>query len=226
MPKLSRRRRQLKEMQSSSKKDYIYVDNDDDDDGDNESDESANNRANATAENVPKKPKRNRATNAQALSTASHLLNNEKELSEDEKPWVQCNSCDKWRQLPKDVDVDALPDLWTCSMNIWDPNSANCDVPEEKYELVDEELKSFCRLWTKRLKNTDKAEAKLPSSTVTRGKKRSKDGYDYIQCQNPSCMKWRAITVRGLDYASMFHKLNTKGKVYLCKVRQTCSYKM
>jgi hypothetical protein len=37
--------------------------------------------------------------------------------------WVQCENaeCNKWRKLPQLVDVDALPEKWYCSMNLWDP---------------------------------------------------------------------------------------------------------
>lgn len=33
--------------------------------------------------------------------------------ADDDRVWVQCNNCDKWRALPSTVDVDALPDIWT-----------------------------------------------------------------------------------------------------------------
>ncbi|KAK1445008.1 hypothetical protein BgAZ_109140 [Babesia gibsoni] len=45
--------------------------------------------------------------------------------------WAQCESCKKWRRLPLSVDTEKLPDLWVCSLNIWDPLHNNCDVPEE-----------------------------------------------------------------------------------------------
>ena len=193
MPKLSRRRRQLKEIQANTKKDYIYDEDDNVDDiQDNQIDEAV------------KKPKTSKT------NTATAQLNYEAKQQEDEKPWVQCNICDKWRALPKNVDIDTLPDLWTCSMNIWDSQQNNCDAPEESYELVDEELKSFCRLWTKKLKSVDRAESRMPSSNFTRGKKKKIEN-DWIQCQNPACMKWRVVSVKGLDYSNMFHKLNTKG---------------
>ncbi|ORM41845.1 uncharacterized protein BXIN_0573 [Babesia sp. Xinjiang] len=47
--------------------------------------------------------------------------------------WAQCESCKKWRRLPVSVDTDKLPDLWVCSLNIWDPSRNSCDVPEETF---------------------------------------------------------------------------------------------
>ena len=44
----------------------------------------------------------------------------------------------------------------------------------------------------------DKAEARLPPSAVTRGRKRRLD-VEWIQCSNTSCGKWRAIAVRGME---------------------------
>ena len=46
--------------------------------------------------------------------------------------WVQCEKCDKWRKLPPHVSADDLPDVWTCTMNTWNPSSASCDAPEDK----------------------------------------------------------------------------------------------
>ena len=46
--------------------------------------------------------------------------------------WVQCEKCDKWRKLPPHVSADDLPDVWTCTMNRWNPSSASCDAAEDK----------------------------------------------------------------------------------------------
>lgn len=115
------------------------------------------------------------------------------------------------RALPKTVDVSKLPDMWVCNMNMWDNERNNCDADEEVYyDASDEELKSFFKVWVKRLKNSDRAESRLPPSAVTRGRKRKAD-FDWIKCCNPSCGKWRAVSVRGMDYSAMFSKLNSKG---------------
>ncbi len=45
--------------------------------------------------------------------------------------WVQCNECEKWRKIPGDVDVDALPEQWFCSMNRWDMEHSTCAAAEE-----------------------------------------------------------------------------------------------
>jgi hypothetical protein len=121
------------------------------------------------------------------------------------------NKCVLFRALPKAVDLETLPDLWVCSMNRWDEGRSNCNAPEESYGNTDEELRSFFRVWTKRLKHADRAESRMPPSAVTRGRKRKSD-IEWIKCCNPSCGKWRSISVRGLDYPAFFKKLNTKGQ--------------
>ncbi|EDO07911.1 CW-type Zinc Finger family protein [Babesia bovis T2Bo] len=50
--------------------------------------------------------------------------------------WAQCESCKKWRRLPASVNTDQLPDLWVCSLNVWDPHRSSCDVPEEVFPEV------------------------------------------------------------------------------------------
>ena len=52
---------------------------------------------------------------------------------DDAGRWVQCDraDCRKWRRLPDDVDFDALPGSWYCSMNHWDPSRASCGAPQE-----------------------------------------------------------------------------------------------
>jgi hypothetical protein len=59
----------------------------------------------------------------------------------DDRVWVQCNKCDKWRALPSTVDAAKLPEEWLCEYNVLDPNHASCDVPEEAYIQPDMKLK-------------------------------------------------------------------------------------
>lgn len=49
--------------------------------------------------------------------------------------WVQCEeeNCRKWRRVAWHVDVNSLPDYWTCSMNSWDPENASCKAPQDSY---------------------------------------------------------------------------------------------
>ena len=50
--------------------------------------------------------------------------------------WVQCDrkNCLKWRRVAWNVDIDALPDSWNCSMNFWDPENAFCEAPNDEYD--------------------------------------------------------------------------------------------
>ena len=129
----------------------------------------------------------------------------------DDRVWVACNRCDKWRALPSKVDVKDLPDVWLCEFNTYDPARASCDVEEEKYVQPDAPLKYFFKVWSKRIKSTDKAETRLPPSAVTRGRKRRLD-VEWIRCSNATCGKWRAIALHGLDTSSMLRRLNRSAR--------------
>lgn len=50
----------------------------------------------------------------------------------DNLEWVQCEKCEKWRKLPSHISADELPEVWYCSMNTWNPDSASCSAPEDK----------------------------------------------------------------------------------------------
>jgi hypothetical protein len=52
----------------------------------------------------------------------------------EEREWVACDKCGKWRALPPGTDLDALPETWECSMNSFDPARASCDAAEEQTE--------------------------------------------------------------------------------------------
>lgn len=127
---------------------------------------------------------------------------------EDNRTWVQCNSCDKWRALPSTVDASTLPEVWTCNLNEWDDLRNTCSAPEESTN--NEELRAITKLWLKRLKNGDRAEARLQNSAMTRGRKKRGES-DWIKCSNPSCGKWRAV-LRGIDVPNMLRKLNKNSK--------------
>ncbi|KAL9817644.1 putative transcription factor & chromatin remodeling CW-Zn family [Arabidopsis thaliana] len=46
--------------------------------------------------------------------------------------WAQCESCEKWRLLPYDLNTEKLPDKWLCSMQTWLPGMNHCGVSEEE----------------------------------------------------------------------------------------------
>jgi hypothetical protein len=126
----------------------------------------------------------------------------------DDRVWVQCNTCDKWRALPCTVDTAALPDIWVCSLNVYDFGRNRCDAPEESYEEDDIKLKSFIKLWTKRLRNADRCESKSSSTSSIAAKlKKRKVDCDWIQCSDINCGKWRAVS-RGVDIALMLKRMD------------------
>ena len=51
---------------------------------------------------------------------------------DDSQEWVQCEKCEKWRRLPPNISADDLPEVWYCTMNTWDPNTATCGAAEDK----------------------------------------------------------------------------------------------
>ena len=57
---------------------------------------------------------------------------------EDDRVWVQCNTCDKWRALPSTIDPALLPDIWFCELNVYDTTRNCCEVStmhSVKYDL-------------------------------------------------------------------------------------------
>jgi len=149
----------------------------------------------------------------------------EEDADDDDRVWVACNKCDKWRSLPPTVDMSSLPDIWTCDMNTYDPSRANCAAEEEKYVQDNAQLRSYFKIVVKRLKNVDRAETRLPPSAVTRGRKRALD-VEWIRCSNPSCGKWRAIGLRGLDSGAMLKRLNRGNRWGSKKMEWFCAMNM
>jgi hypothetical protein len=132
------------------------------------------------------------------------------EKEEVEACWVQCDKCAKWRALPKETDLKRLPDIWTCNLF----ETLTCDTPEESFEKetkqvdTDVKLRYFFRIWLKKLRCSDRAEAKLAPSTLTRGRRRQMD-VEWIRCCNPQCGKWRS-TLRGMDAGEALKRLKKK----------------
>jgi hypothetical protein len=58
--------------------------------------------------------------------------------------WVQCENpmCLKWRKVPWNVDVDALPETFYCSDNKWDSTANTCEAPEDIWDQQDEQLRN------------------------------------------------------------------------------------
>lgn len=50
--------------------------------------------------------------------------------------WVQCENpnCQKWRKVPWNVDIDMLSEQFFCKDNVWNPESASCDAPEDEWD--------------------------------------------------------------------------------------------
>ncbi|KAG1692996.1 hypothetical protein DVH05_024032 [Phytophthora capsici] len=73
-----------------------------------------------------KKKRKNKAKRALKRETSE-----EEEDEGNEAKWVQCDSCKKWRTVPRDFNLDAMPKHWYCNMNTWDDRFASCSVAEE-----------------------------------------------------------------------------------------------
>mmetsp|Transcript_5214 Transcript_5214/g.10393 ORF Transcript_5214/g.10393 Transcript_5214/m.10393 type:complete len:1956 (+) Transcript_5214:214-6081(+) len=55
--------------------------------------------------------------------------------------WVQCENpqCMKWRRLPWHVDINTLPESFTCKDNIWEASKATCDAEEDMWDEAAEQ---------------------------------------------------------------------------------------
>ena len=49
----------------------------------------------------------------------------------EERQWVQCTLCDKWRTVAAHIVADDLPEDWCCEDSTWDTERAACEAPEE-----------------------------------------------------------------------------------------------
>lgn len=219
MPKLSKRKRQLKNLFARNLG-RPTTDEGEEIEGSVQEEEGDGDTSDDNQEPAPEvKPQTGRSARLAQKSAQAAVANNAANEKGDkgktgagdgEPVWVQCNTCDKWRSLPSTVDPDKLPDIWTCDLNVYDPERNNCDAPEESYKSTSEEqhlpLKSFLRVWAKKLKCADRAETRLSSAGQTRGKKRKVDS-EWIQCSSPSCGKWRAVP-RTIETANMLKRLN------------------
>lgn len=210
MPKLSKRKRQLKEIHSRRGDEGDEADEEENEQTEEVSTKEVPKQAtNGKSSRIAQKQAATAAANAAAAAAAASTKSGDG-TKEDDRVWVQCNACDKWRSLPSTVDASKLPEIWNCKDNIYDSNRNSCDAPEENYTKEEEDqdyaLKSFLRGWVKRLRNADRAENRLTAISTRGGKKRKQD-VEWIQCSSPSCGKWRAIS-RGIESANLIKRLN------------------
>jgi len=69
--------------------------------------------------------------------------------------WVQCELCKKWRRVPWHIDVESLSELWDCSENTWDLDSANCEAPQDSYDPVKENTLNYSSATLQNAKSID-----------------------------------------------------------------------
>lgn len=73
-----------------------------------------------------------RSSKSSAAASSASVASNNQDASagppEDDRVWVQCNTCDKWRSLPNTVDPTLLPDIWFCELNSYDSERNCCEV--------------------------------------------------------------------------------------------------
>ena len=118
--------------------------------GNNKSDNNNNNSINNTnderLENQNENENKNKNDNndnninntAATVETTSHDLQTETALAGYETyQWIQCDGCNKWRRVPAFVNLDEI-ETWYCKYNQWDPQKADCNVPEESYDATQE----------------------------------------------------------------------------------------
>ena len=113
--------------------------------------------------------------------------------------WVSCDNCSKWRSIPGEIDLSALPEQWYCSMNEWDSARNSCEA-EEYTEPEQPEIQ-------KETKNKNKRKSEggeddfddFESSGKRRGNYKIQDSrsapvavvekVNWVECSR--CKKWR-----------------------------------
>lgn len=124
--------------------------------------------------------------------------------------WVQCNDCQKWRKVPLNIDVNSLPEVWLCRMNSWDAGHSRCSAPEESEEKAAAPTETKNAAVESSI-DVPCAPPPQPQVGVGRGRyARRKPGLSngmeaqvgggvvkkvtqWVQCERPSCKKWRKI---------------------------------
>lgn len=66
--------------------------------------------------------------------------NNINSVDIDDRAWVQCESCHKWRALPSTVNLSLLPEKWYCTLNTYDKERNRCNAAEEPYDDSNKEI--------------------------------------------------------------------------------------
>lgn len=144
-----------------------------------------------TGNQAKKKLNRTNAQQAPANQTQQHihpyfaLGNVEAEISE----WVQCNKCEKWRKVPKSIDVKSLPEKWFCSLNTWVvPSLAKCSVRQEEddtnYSAMD--VVGNAASTRARRGNVGGGNGSISNSQTIEMK-----NIQWVQCEG--CKKWRKV---------------------------------
>jgi hypothetical protein len=104
-------------------------------DGDEEEDdEGAGGSTTPNADTTPRTPRGGRGKKKRknkAKRALKRETSEEEEEAGNEAKWVQCDSCKKWRTVPRDFNLDAMPKHWYCNMNTWNIRLASCAVAEE-----------------------------------------------------------------------------------------------
>ncbi|KAF4128816.1 CW-type Zinc Finger [Phytophthora infestans] len=101
-------------------------DEDEEEEGTAESNADAMPKPMKTGRGYGKKKRKNKMKRVLKRETSE-----EDEEEVNEAKWVQCDSCKKWRTVPRDFNLDAMPKHWYCNMNTWDERFASCAVAEE-----------------------------------------------------------------------------------------------
>ena len=108
--------------------------------------------------------------------------------------WVMCNKCEKWRKVPRTIDVESLPDTWYCSLNTWvGPSMARCSVAQEEDDTA---------LGSAVMNSAEHLAASLAATRPRRAGNGSAVGFgksgeikntQWVQCEHRNCKKWRKV---------------------------------
>lgn len=121
----------------------------------------------------------------------------ESESSEDDRQWVQCDNCRKWRLLPTKIELSMLPKHWYCEMNTYDPKRSSCVAPEQTaVEFAKEKKRAKKQRLRQRAESPEDAEENSPDEPIEKRESKSEHS-KRILVRSPIPVKEKDSSIKG-----------------------------
>ncbi|KUF89605.1 Sec14 cytosolic factor [Phytophthora nicotianae] len=153
-------------------------DEDEDEEATAESNADATPRTLKNGRGYGKKKRKNKAK--REARTLKRETSEEEEEEVNEAKWVQCDSCKKWRTVPRDFNLDAMPKHWYCKMNTSGGSLKGSVTDMTALEDKDKHSR----------KHKDKTSKKRKMTKQLKEKYRE---VKWVQCESTQCGKWRVV---------------------------------